>query len=182
MDSILLFGHEYDGQNACRDSIASLARQVAEKVAEAKGVFPDIQVGDAEPIGNTSNPRWLPDLEEWTRAYHSATGSPLAFHHFDVDWANPNWREQLQAGVRLMNAAGIPIGVIYNGSKRETSGREWVAKAVEHFHEVQDKLKIRPRFAVIQSWNQYPERMVPETDPDTLSYVVREYSHTEKRN
>lgn len=175
MDSVLIFGHEYAGPNACRDSIDSLAKQVAEKIAQARGVFPDVQVGDIEPIGNP-RPSWFEDIAAWTKAYQSATGAPLAFFDFDVDWSNPHWEQEVQSGARLMDSLHIPIAVTYNGSKRETSGREWVAKAVEHFHTVEGELKIHPSFAVFQSWNQYPERMTPETDPESLSYVVREYS------
>jgi hypothetical protein len=181
MDSVLIFGHAYTGTNACQDSIQSLAQQVAEKVAQAKSAFPDIQVGDIEPIGN---PRagWLQDIEAWAKAYRAATGQPLAFFDFDVDWGNPQWPQELQSGVALMRSLGIPIAVTYNGSKRETSSREWVSKAVEHFRRVEGDLNIRPRYAVIQSWNRYPEKMVPETDAETLSYVVREYSRTTAPN
>jgi hypothetical protein len=181
MDSVLVFGHEYDGPAACHDSIPSLAQQVAEKVTQAKGIFPDIQVGDIEPIGN---PRagWLQDIAEWVKAYHAATGRPLAFFDFDVDWSNPHWPQELQGGVGLMRSLGVPIAVTYNGSKRETSSREWVSKAVEHFRRVEAGLNIHPRFAVLQSWNRYPERMIPETDAGTLSYVVREYGRTASKN
>jgi hypothetical protein len=181
MDSVLIFGHAYTGLNACRDSIQSLAQQVAEKVAQAKSVFPSIQVGDIEPIGN---PRagWLQDIEAWTKAYRAATGEPLAFFDFDVDWNHPHWPQELQAGVKLMSSLGIPIAVTYNGSKRETSSREWVSAAAEHFRRVEGGLNIHPRYAVIQSWNRYPERMIPETDAGTLSYAVREYGRAARAN
>jgi hypothetical protein len=178
MDSVLIFGHESAGPNACRDSIDSLARQVAEKIAQAKSVFPDVQVGDIEPIGNP-RPGWLKDIADWTKAYQAATGAPLAFLDFDVDWSNPHWAEELESGVRLMDSLHIPIGITYNGSKREASSREWVTEAVEHFRSVEGGIGIHPAFAVIQSWNQYPERMIPETDPETLSHVVLEYSRVQ---
>jgi hypothetical protein len=132
MDSVLIFGHELTGPNACRDSIESLATQVAQKVKQARSVFPDIQVGDIEPIGNP-RPGWLQDIAAWTKAYQAATGTPLAFFQFDVDWNNPNWPQQLKAGADTIQSLGIPIAVTYNGSKAENSGRAWVAKAVEHF-------------------------------------------------
>jgi hypothetical protein len=181
MDSVLIFGHEYSGPHACRDSIESLASQVAQKVAQARSVFPDIQVGDIEPIGNP-RPGWLTDITEWSKAYRAATGTSLAFFQFDVDWNNPNWPQQLKAGANLIQSLGIPIGVTYNGTKFETSGRAWVAKAVEHFRRVKGELKIHPSIAVIQSWNLYPEKMTPETDPEALTYVIREYSRTAKNN
>jgi hypothetical protein len=64
MDSVLIFGHEYAGPHACQDSIPSLAKQVAEKVAQARSVFPDVQVGDIEPVGNP-RPGWMRDIAEW---------------------------------------------------------------------------------------------------------------------
>ena len=30
--------------------------------------------------------------------------------------------------------------------------------------------------------NRYPESMIPETEAETLSYVVREYSRTAREN
>ena len=181
MDSVLIFGHEYSGPNACRDSIESLAAQVAQKVAQAQSVFPDIQVGDIEPIGNP-RPGWLTDITEWTKDYQAAIGTPLAFFQFDVDWNHPNWPQQLKAGADLIQSLGIPIGVTYNGTKVETSSGAWVAKAVEHFRRVEGELKIHPSIAVIQSWNLYPEKMIPETDPEALTYVIREYSRTARKN
>jgi hypothetical protein len=56
------------------------------------------------------------------------------------------------------------------------------SKAVEHFRRVEGELKIHPSIAVIQSWNQYPKKMTPETDPESLSFVVCEYSRAAKRN
>jgi hypothetical protein len=35
---------------------------------------------------------------------------------------------------------------------------------------------------MIQSWNLYPEKMTPETDPEALTYVIREYSRTARNN
>lgn len=181
MDSVLIFGHEYTGPKACRDSIDSLARQVAEKVVQARSVFPDVEVGDIEPIGNP-RPGWLEDIAAWTKAYQSATGTPLAFFDFDVDWSNPHWAQELQSGARLMDSLHIPIAVTYNGSKREASSREWVAKAVAHFRVVEGQLNIHPQFAVIQSWNPYPEKMIPETDPAALSFVAPEYGRMHERD
>jgi hypothetical protein len=56
-----------------------------------------------------------------------------------------------------------------------------VAKAIEHFRTVEDQLRLHPEIAVIQSWNPYPEKMTPETNPDALSNVVPEYVRAHER-
>ena len=91
MDGPLLFGHLFAGRNSCQDSIQDVAQQVAEKIAQARQIFPAIKVGDSEPIGH---PR--PGLPGGRRhmvgyAYQKATGEPLAFFHWDVDWSSRNW-------------------------------------------------------------------------------------------
>jgi hypothetical protein len=81
-----------------------------------------------------------------------------------------------------MDSLHIPIAVTYNGSKRETSGREWTEKAIEHFRTVEDQLNIHPKIAVIQSWNPFPDKMIPEADPEALSFVLREYIRAHDRD
>jgi hypothetical protein len=174
MDSPLLFGHEYALANACQDSITSLARQVAEKVAQAESVFPYVRVGDAEPIGNP-RPGYFDDVEAWLKAFQSATGKPLAFLHWDVDWSNKNWGNQLSIGIRLLQHYKIALGVIYNASNREQSGQLWCEATIQHFKTVEGDMNIHPDFAIIQSWNRLPDRMIPETQTDALTNVVLQY-------
>jgi hypothetical protein len=102
MDEPLFYGHVYEGTNGkagCHEAIPVLARQAASKMASIRAVFPDVLVGDVEPIGISGSERWTTLIEAWTTEYALAAGRPLDFLHVDVLWTRDGWQDQLR--VRL---------------------------------------------------------------------------------
>ena len=80
MDVLLWFGHYYGGKNACKSSIQNLAERVAVIIKIYTAAFPNVIVGDIEPFPAVSNqPNWQADYAAWVKAFHNATGTPLAF-------------------------------------------------------------------------------------------------------
>src|SRR5690242_8854167 len=74
MDEPLWFGHNYDGANGCRTSIADIAQDVAAKVVAIRRSFPAVRVGDIEPVGQKEPSEWLDQVAEWMSAYRAAVG------------------------------------------------------------------------------------------------------------
>ena len=175
MDEPLLYGHFYSSPTACRDSIADVAKQVAEKVAQAKSVFPQLKVGDIEPIGAAAQNHWMEQMQQWPAAYQAAVGEPLAFMHVDISWQNPNWQSDLQAESKILRAATIPLGIIYNGSPQDQTDLEWTTHAEQRYHLIESNLRIIPDQAIIATWTAHPIRMLPEDQPSTMTYLLKQY-------
>lgn len=171
MDEPLYFGHYYKGKDACQSDISSIARNVAANIKAFKAVFPDIQVGDIEPIGPGAPADWEVSVRNWIVAYRTAVGTPLAFYHADVKWKDPGNLTQLKA---LLAAADIPMGMIVNGSEDATSDKAWMAEAEQNIRTLNTS-GLNPSQVVFQSWDAYPKTLVPESDSNAMTYLVNFY-------
>ena len=179
-DEPLYYGHEFDGApgvRPCHAPIGIMAEQAAAKIAELRRIFPGVEVGAVEPFGipRVDQSVWAADLEEWLKAYALAAGAPLAFLRADVVWGRPNWRAQFEGAVPLLRSLRIPLGVIYNSSPDVTSDQEWTESALRHARLIECDLHVRPDQVVFQSWTDHPRRVLPETQPGTLTHLVAEY-------
>ncbi|TDX02118.1 hypothetical protein [Dinghuibacter silviterrae] len=173
MDEPFYYGHVFTGQNACHASIEDIAKDVAAKVKQVRSIYPGVGIGDVEPVGIPYG-NWLSDLEQWFDAFNAATGSPLAFFRVDMQWG-ANWQGQMRQLAALLRRKGIPLQVIYNGSGNDRSDAAWTAQAAKHFRDYEASGLPKPDVAVFQCWTKNPTRMLPETDPSTLTGLVLQY-------
>jgi hypothetical protein len=174
MDEPLWFGHQSSGANACHTPIPEIARDVAANVAAFKRMFPAAQVGDIEPIGRAEPAEWTDELMQWAQAYRDAAGVPLAFFDADVYWAGP-WQRQLTLLAARLHAAGIRLGVIYDGDRDDQTGQAWTRHAEQRFAAVESGLGLTPDQAILQTWMPQPDHMLPETQPGTMTWLVDRY-------
>ena len=114
--------------------------------------------------------------DEWTQAYKAATGRPLACIHADVQWSGP-WRQQLPELKSRLHAAGIQLGIMYNGDGKAQSGVEWTRQSQERFHMVEQGARLIPDQALLQSWTRQPDHMLPENREGTLTNLVLVYAN-----
>lgn len=177
MDEPLWFGHHHDGPQACKTPIKQLAQAISADVAVLRNAFPEIQIGDIEPLTPTAGPSWIDEIMAWTTEYQSATGIPLAFFHIDLDW-KPNWREPLRQLVARLREAGIKPGIIYNGNVNDASDLAWTQRAEQRFLEIEAEPALRPDHAILQTWMPRPSRLLPETQPGTMTNLVLRYTAT----
>jgi hypothetical protein len=70
-------GYFYSGPRDCHSSVEAIANEVAEKAKQMRTVFPDLKVGDIEPVGLTEPAGWANSVIEWTQAYKAAVGEPF---------------------------------------------------------------------------------------------------------
>ncbi len=180
MDGPLWSGHVFSGVNSCHTPVSAIALDVAANVRAIKRVFPAVQIGDIEPAGRADPPDWVDQILQWTKAYQDAAGEPLAFLHFDVVWAGP-WRQQLATLVPRLRAAGIKVGVIYNGDPDDQSDLAWTSHAEQRFSTIEADPTITPDHAILQTWMLHPSHMLPETQPGTLTWLVNRYLASETR-
>jgi len=186
LDEPLYYGHQFDHKplqsfevirpTACHASIADLAQQTARKVAEFHQVFPDGKIGDVEPIGAyESDEEFAADFAEWLDAYRTAGGAAFAFVDLDIVWWRPSWRSQLEIAVRVLKKAGIPFGIIYNGTPADQTDAAWIEDAKAHIRLVESILGMKPNRAKFQSWTDRPRKILPETAPDSFTSLVKGY-------
>jgi hypothetical protein len=171
MDEPLYFGHLYAGQNACHSSIQDIAADTAAKVKQVKGIFPSVEIGDSEPIEHLYRDR-LGDLKDWLDAFQMATGSPLSFLRLDMNWSD-DWRNPVIAVSQLLAQKGVPLQIVYNGSGNDRSDQEWISHALANARAFESVVK--PAGVAIETWNSFPKRVLPETDPMTLTGLLDQY-------
>jgi len=172
MDDPFFFGHRYPGPGACFAPPAILARQIAEQVRLVRTYFPKAQIGTAELV-DESRP-WIDELVAWTDLYQRVIGEPLAFFHADVQWSHGAIHNlvPLESALR---ARHIPFGIIYNADDAASSDETWIDNTRQHIAEVESTMGIHPYAAIFRSWAPYPRRLLPETQPGTLTHLAAQY-------
>ena len=173
MDEPLWFGHDYTGPHACRDTIPQIAKSVAVGVAELRRWYPDVQIGDDEPISyqTLAAPDWLGQLREWASAYREATRTPLAFMYADLVWQS-NWMPTMRALRSELHARGIRFGVIIDGDPHDGTDVAWTNHAVARYQMVMANPQLVPDYVRVHSWHARPIRLLPEDQPGTLTNVA----------
>ena len=172
MDDPFFFGHRFAGRGACFEPPEKLARQVAEKIRLARGYFPNVQVGTSDVVDESAP--WIDELVEWTDVYQRITGEPLAFFHANVAWSDLAMRN-LAPLASALKARHIPFGIIYNADDAAHSDEAWADNTRQHIARIESTLGIRPYAAIFRSWTPYPSRLLPETQPGTLTNLALQY-------
>jgi hypothetical protein len=174
MDEPLFFGHYFNGHNACHWTIDTIARNAAPNIRQFRAIFPDVEIGDIEPVNNIKSDDWIEAVRNWIEAYQRESGTPLAFFHDDMIW-----REPIAARTRMLTAVldsyGIKFGVIFNSRGDVSSDQEWLESAKRNIEEYRAGSLKAPDHIIIQSWKPYPTHVLPESNPLTLTHLVNDY-------
>jgi hypothetical protein len=178
LDEPLYYGHRFTRQGGappCQAPITELARQTAAKMAQLHQVFPAAKIADIEPVGGYPGNYLAGDLTEWLAAYQSASGAPFAFVGLDVVKMQPTWQAQFDVATATLRQAGMPIGIIYNGTPQDPTDAAWIADAKNQIRLNESKLGAKPSRAIFQSWTDRPQKILPETAPDSFTSLVKYY-------
>ena len=171
LDEPYYFAHLYDGPNACHWSVDEVADGVRAFRDVMRDEWPAVLIGDTEPMP----PGVTPDgLAGWLDAYREAAGEPFAFLHLDMDWSIDAW-PQLGLDVEAIGQAReVPIGMIYNGGSASTDA-QWLAITGGRVAAYETDAGARPEHVVFQSWMDKPDRVLPETDASTFTWLINRY-------
>jgi hypothetical protein len=187
MDEPLWFGHFYTGKNACKSSLQDLGQRVAVIVKIYAAAFPNAIIGDTEPFPAVSSQQsWEAAFASWVKTFHMATGTPLSFLQLDFNWGDPRLNTGPQHNIpdpqaiaalarhttAVARANGLPVGMIYWGGG--TSDVQWMDRARLHINAVEGA-GINLEQIIFVSWDKYPARTLPETDPTALSSLIGYY-------
>ena len=188
MDEPLFYGHYFtkrapNGQPGCHSPIPQIMGLSIPTLNTFIQQFPDIVIGEVEPTQIAAFPGWQDSLHAWAQAFQSAIGKPLAFLHLDIPWANrPPSSEPSDALAFYQYAQSLKkehlldkIGIIFNGTPLDTTDAAWMQDARNHVIELQNKYKLHPDQAIIQSWMPHPTHAMPDRNPDALTSLVNFY-------
>jgi hypothetical protein len=172
LDEPFAFGNIYDGPMACNWPPEKIALQVQEYVETIRGVYPDVIVGDNEPLWAGVH---VDRLIEWLDVYKATTGAHLDFIHQDLDFSRPDWPE---AALRLETAARerrADFGIFYFGDSSDTTDADWIRKALQRARIYELQAGGRPDHVIFQSWHDHPDFVVPESDSASFTSVINTY-------
>jgi hypothetical protein len=165
-------GPLYTGPNACQWTTQQIVTSALQSVVQIRSVFPDVIVGDIEPLPIGSN--WLTQYTAGMDAWRAAAGVPFAFFHCDVNWGE-DWKPAVESLREALLPRAIPFGIIYNGWTTDLSDAQWMTDAENHYAEWEAQGGTIPSHVILQSWYPYPHHILPETDPTALTYLIDSY-------
>jgi hypothetical protein len=115
MDEPLTFAHYSSAVNACRYSLAEVARRVAETVTEIRTIYPEVSFVEEEAPSAASPTQWNVDLGNWLNAFHVAASIPLNALVFDVDWRQP-WLQWVRPSIGILHSHNVHTGIFLDGT------------------------------------------------------------------
>jgi hypothetical protein len=172
LDEPLYFAHFYDGSNACNYSIAQIAAEVDEYIQLMRSFFPNVIVGDTEPLPQPVDPQ---DYAEWLLTFREVNGYDLAFLHMDIDWSRTNWPVMVKQIEDFGQDENIPVGIIYNGNWGDPSDEVWLSISGERVKDYELGKDGAPAHVVFQSWNDHPDFVLPESGDFTYTNFITQY-------
>lgn len=172
LDEPYYYGHFYDGPGACRWTDEKIIRQIVDYVNGMRLVFPDLRVGDTEPL---AGPAGAPQYQAWLVAFKAVAGYDLDFLHLDIDWSRPDWTAEAKAVMAFGEQRGTPVGVIYTGNPQDASDQAWVSICGERIKRFELENGAQPAQVVFQSWNDKPDAALPESDPFSFTGLIAAY-------
>ena len=170
-DEPYYWAHFYDGDKACKWSAEKIAADVGTFITAVRAMFPDLIIGDIEPVTGPANAL---AYRTWLETIRAVNGYDLAFLHLDIEWSNTNWPVEVNQMVEYGQQLNVPIGVIFNGNPQDLTDETWVSIAGERlkrFEATGGKLD----HIIFQSWNDKPDRALPDSDPHTFTGFIRTY-------
>ncbi len=171
-DEPYFYGHFYDGPNACNWTAEKIARDVGDFIAQARLIYPDVVIGDIEPMTGPADPA---AYAGWLETFKAINGYDLAFLHMDIDWADTSWPEKMLSIKAYGQEHGIPIGLIYTGNPQDQTNQAWLSIAGERVKRYELDNGGLADHIIFQSWNDKPDHALPESDPYTFTGFIRTY-------
>jgi len=178
MDEPVWYGHIFQTGSGdrvgCQLSVEAVAEIAAEKIRLLRQYFPDIQVGDIEPVNaRQGGQQSIDDVITFVDLLSKMVQGAPVFVHADISW-KMDWQPLLEDLATRLHARGIRVGVIFDGDADAEGDEAWVHQALERCRAVAADSMINPDDFIVQSWETLPTKMLPESDPGALTYEARQ--------
>jgi len=171
-DEPYFYGHFYDGKSACRWTAEKIAKDVDLFIDQAHLIFPNVIIGDIEPV---TGPADAAAYNSWLDTFRAVNGYDLAFLHLDMDWSDTRWPQKALAIEKHGDELGIPTGIIYIGNFQDKTDEAWTSIAGERVKRYELQSSGKPDHVIFQSWNDKPDHVLPEDTPFTFTNFIRTY-------
>lgn len=172
LDEPYYFAHFYDGPNACSWTAEEIAGQVDAYIRHMRTFFPDVRIGDTEPM---PYPVQADDYSAWLLTFREVAGYDLDFLHLDMDWSRTDWPEMADELEKFGTSIGVPVGIIYFGNHGDPDDEAWLSIAGERVKNYELVHGGTPAHVLFQSWNDKPDHALPESDPNTFTGFILRY-------
>ena len=150
-----------------------VARELREFDREVRAHFPNVRIGDIEPLWKDMN---VGQLQMWLDTYRQVTGRNVGYFHLDLDFnTRPNWPQDAKAMEAFCRKRGIPFGIIYYGNRTDTSDARWVKRARDRALVYERDYGGQPDHVIFQSWHDYPNHLLPETSSAAFTSLINTY-------
>jgi len=172
----------YSGPNACHWPAEKIAGQVASYIQALESIFPDVIVGDIEPLPPGSNADFpkadVDEYKKWIEAWRAVIGSYPFFFHLDVGFPRLDWPQACKELENFARERAIRFGIIYIGDYGDSTDEEWVKRAEERAVRYEVQAEGRPDDVIFQSWYDRPDYVLPEDSSTTFTHLINRYFRT----
>lgn len=177
LDEPLFYASYKKGKNFPSYTLDTLAKKVVENLRPVYSSFPDVKVGDIEPVDQITDVSYKDLVNQWVNAFKKENGKGFDFFHADVVWRG-NWLPVLDFLSTEMKKKNIRFGVIFNSGEPRAEPYKWMMSARSNIRDYLSSSLPIPDDVVFQSWNRSPRAILPDTDPHAHSSLIR-YFRTE---
>jgi len=171
-DEPYYYGRFYDGEKACNWTAEKIAQDIDSFIRRVRLVFPNVIIGDIEPV---TGPADANAYNDWLDTFRAVNGYDLAFLHLDIDWSDTRWPQKVKTIEQHGKTVGVPIGIIYNGNFQDATDEAWLSILGERVKRYEIENSGDLDHVVFQSWHDKPDRVLPESDPYTFTGFIRIY-------
>jgi hypothetical protein len=169
-DEPFYYASLYSGKNGCHWDPRQVAQGVSAYIRKIRTVFPNVKFGDIEPLLTGAQ---VELYKEWLDTYREVTGENLTFIHIDMSYTLPTWPQFARELESFARSRGVAFGLIYFGNYDAASDAAWLAQTQHRFELYETQGGGRPDHAVLQSWYDKPDRVLPETKRTFTNLIVR---------
>lgn len=172
MDEPYYYAHFFDGPQACHWSTVTVAQEIGAFIKTLRELFPDVVIGETEPLGGQANAR---AYQDWIDAFKEINGFALPFLHVDIDWGRREWPKEVKSIEEHGRQVGVAVGIIYGGNHTDPTDAIWLANAGERVRRYELDAGAHPDHVLFQSWHDKPDHLLPETTESTFTHLIDQY-------
>jgi F5/8 type C domain len=172
MDEPYYYAHFFDGPQACHWSTTKVAHEVGDFIKELHQQFPNVVIGEAEPLSGEADAR---AYQDWIDTFKEINGVALPFLHMDVDWKRQAWPQEVNSIEEHGRNVGVAVGIIYGGNEVDRTDATWLAHAGERVKRNELGAGAHPDHVLFQSWHDKPDHLLPETAEFTFTHFIDQY-------
>jgi hypothetical protein len=176
MDEPVWWGHYDPDASGCHLSIPDMVDRIVENYNIIIAQNPGIEIVEIEPIPTLTNyPDWPQSLNTFRTLLYQKTGKKIRAIQLDTGWDYPSWMQPMKDMQRFAHQNKMALGFYMYGGGFATSDSEWITQALQHMEVAEGAVGVIPDQAIFSSWSTHPVNTMPETSPNTMTWLINRY-------